>query len=94
MINSIDDGIVVLDAERNIIAANDAFLLRASNSREQVLGCCCYEFGPGACTCPIAPLSPAWPRARARCGSASANGQGQLAWEEIHASPILDARAG
>ena len=29
VINSIDDGIVVLDAQRHVIAANDAFLLRA-----------------------------------------------------------------
>ena len=41
MINSIDDGIVVLDPERKIIAANDAFLERVRSSREQVLGCCC-----------------------------------------------------
>ena len=49
VINSIDDGIVVLDAERKIMAANDAFLQRASSSREQVLGCCCYELEPGPC---------------------------------------------
>src|SRR5208282_6463582 len=49
VMNSIDDGIVVLDAERKIVAANDAFLQRAAVSREQVLGCCCYELGPGPC---------------------------------------------
>ncbi len=50
VINSIDDGIVVLDAERHVIAANDAFLVRARHSREQVLGCQCREFTPGGCT--------------------------------------------
>ena len=49
VINSIDDGIVVLDSERNIIAANDAFLKRAGQSREQVLGCCCRELARGGC---------------------------------------------
>src|ERR1039458_5370824 len=49
VINSIDDGIVVLDAERKIMAANHAFLQRAANSREQVLGSCCYELGPRPC---------------------------------------------
>jgi len=49
VINSIDDGIVVLDAERKIMAANDAFLQRANSSREQVLGCCCYALEPGPC---------------------------------------------
>ena len=47
VINSIDDGIVVLDAQRHVIAANDSFLLRARHSREQVLGCQCKEFTPG-----------------------------------------------
>ncbi len=50
VINSIDDGIVVLDAQRHVIAANDSFLLRAQHSREQVLGCQCREFTPGGCT--------------------------------------------
>ena len=34
IINRIDDGIVVLDAGRHIIAANDSFLLRTEHSRE------------------------------------------------------------
>ena len=49
VINSIDDGIVVLDPERSVIAANDAFLRRTGRTRERVLGCCCVEVGPGAC---------------------------------------------
>ena len=39
VINSIDDGIVVLDPQRHIIAANDAFLERVEHSRQDVLGC-------------------------------------------------------
>ncbi|MBL8290307.1 MAG: HAMP domain-containing protein, partial [Bryobacterales bacterium] len=45
VINSIDDGIVVLDERRNVIAANDAFLQRAGQSRRQVLGQCCRDGG-------------------------------------------------
>ena len=49
VINSIDDGIVVLDPERKVIAANDAFLRRAEQSRERVLGCCCSDIELGGC---------------------------------------------
>ena len=33
-----------------MIAANDAFLQRTGRYREQVLGCCCRDLGPGMCT--------------------------------------------
>ena len=92
VINSIDDGIVVLDAERKIMAANDAFLQRAGNSREQVLGCCCFELGPSPCN-----LSDCPTLACLRSGARQVRiherktGNDTVAWEEIHASPILDA---
>jgi len=50
VINSIDDGIVVLDSQRKVVAANDAFLQRTGRYRDQVLGCCCTDLGPGLCT--------------------------------------------
>ncbi len=92
VINSIDDGIVVLDPERKIIAANDAFLQRASNSREQVLGCCCYELGPRPCNlsdCPTLACLRSGGRQVRICERKTGNNT--VAWEEIHASPILDA---
>ncbi|HSM76284.1 MAG TPA: ATP-binding protein, partial [Bryobacteraceae bacterium] len=92
VINSIDDGIVVLDTERKIIAANDAFLLRTGSSREQVLGCCCYQMGPGSCNvsdCPTVECLRAGERQVRICERRRDNGT--VAWEEIHASPILDA---
>jgi PAS domain S-box-containing protein len=92
VINSIDDGIVVLDAERKIMAANDAFLQRASNSREQVLGCCCYELGPRPCDlsdCPTLACLRSGARQVRICERKTGNDT--VAWEEIHASPILDA---
>jgi len=92
VINSIDDGIVVLDAERKIMAANDAFLQRASNSREQVLGCCCYELGPRPCDlsdCPTLACLRSGERQVRICERKTGNDT--VAWEEIHASPIMDA---
>ncbi|MGA8041635.1 MAG: PAS domain-containing protein, partial [Terracidiphilus sp.] len=92
VINSIDDGIVVLDPERKIIAANDAFLRRTGSARDQVLGCYCYQLRIGSCAvadCPtLAYLSTGIHQVRIcehRCGN------GPVAWEEIHVSPILDA---
>ena len=49
IINSIDDGIVVLDPKRNVMAANDAFLKRTTRYREQVLGRCCRDIADGMC---------------------------------------------
>ena len=91
VINSIDDGIVVLDSERKIIAANDAFLLRAASSREQVLGCCCYELEPGPCNlsdCPTLECLRSGARQVRICERRTGNDK--VAWEEIHASPIMD----
>jgi PAS domain S-box-containing protein len=91
VINSIDDGIVVLDGERKIIAANDAFVRRAGASRDLILGCNCKQAGTG-CTvsdCPtLCCLGDGQRQVRIveRRGAA-----GVVAWEEVHASPILDS---
>ncbi|HMK22224.1 MAG TPA: PAS domain-containing protein, partial [Terriglobales bacterium] len=92
VINSIDDGIVVLDVDRKIMAANDAFLQRANNSREQVLGCCCYQLEPGTCNlsdCPTLACLRSGERQVRLCERKTSNNT--VVWEEIHASPILDA---
>ena len=92
VINSIDDGIVVLDAQRHVIAANDSFLLRAQHSREQVLGCQCREFTPGGCTvadCPTLACLTSGARQVRICERRTP--EGGVVWEEVHASPILDS---
>ena len=92
VINSIDDGIVVLDAERHVIAANDSFLLRAQHSREQVLGCQCRELSPGGCTvgdCPTLDCLASGSRQVRICERRTP--EGKVVWEEVHASPILDS---
>ena len=92
IINSIDDGIVVLDANRNVIAANDAFLVRVQHSRENALGCCCRDPRGVGCTvedCPTAACLHSGARQVRICERR--NAQGEVAWEEVHASPILDS---
>lgn len=93
VINSIDDGIVVLDAARHVIAANDSFLERARHSREEVLGCQCRELTPnGGCTvadCPTLACLQNGARQVRICERRTP--EGKVVWEEVHASPILDS---
>jgi PAS domain S-box-containing protein len=92
IINSIGDGIVVLDADRRVIAANDAFLQRTGHARGDVLGCCCTDVAPGMCSggdCPTLACLASGER-RARISQRRAP-DGAIAWEEVHTSPIRDA---
>jgi PAS domain S-box-containing protein len=89
VINSIDDGIVVLDVERRVIAANDAFLRRRGRKREDVLGSCCRDPATGACgagPCPTQACLEMGER-QVRVCQLQVEG-GETAWEEVHASPI------
>jgi PAS domain S-box-containing protein len=93
VINSIDDGIVVLDPQRKIIAANDAFLRRAGASRDIILGCNCKEIGAAACAvadCPTLGCLRDGERQVRICERRTLDGA--VAWEEVHASPILDPK--
>ena len=90
VINSIDDGIVVLDANRNILAANDAFLHRIDAARGSVLGRCCRDSSAAACQvadCPAAQCLDSGARQIRICERRTPAG---TAWEEVHACPILD----
>lgn len=91
VLNSIDDGIVVLDSKRRVVAANEAFLQRTARSRQQVLGCRCLEVAPGLCTaaeCPTLACMQSGARQVRICERRYDNG---TAWEEVHASPIFAA---
>lgn len=93
VINSIDDGIVVLDANRRVVAANAAFLARTSRTRGEVLGCSCQQFaGGGMCSvtdCPTLACLRDGERQVRICERRTASGE--VAWEEVHASPIRGA---
>ncbi len=89
LINSVDDGIVVLDANRRVIAANDAFLARSGRPREEVLGTGCRDPGPSACGASDCPTTGC-----VRSGENQVriferrSPSGEITWEEVHASPI------
>lgn len=91
VINSIDDGIVVLDRDRHVIAANDAFLARTGTTRNTTVGCSCDTLGgDGMCTttsCPtVACLQTATRQARLMERRLP---DGGTRWEEVHASPVV-----
>jgi len=89
VINSIDDGIVVLDPARRIIAANEAFLGRTGHVREDVLGCDCQHVARGICSssdCPTLACLHSGERQVRICERR--NGDGTVSWEEVHSSPI------
>lgn len=92
VINSIDDGIVVLDPNRKVVAANDAFLRRAGHARPQVVGCSCRDIAPGGCNAAdcvtLECLHSASRQVRLLERTLA---DGTVAWEEVHASPVLGA---
>jgi len=89
VINGIDDGIVVLDVDRKVVAANDAFLRRRGQTREAVLGSSCHDETATTCRagdCPtLACLNEGQSQVRI-CERQGADGE--TIWEEVHASPI------
>jgi PAS domain S-box-containing protein len=92
VINSIDDGIVVLDGKRQVIAANDAFLRRSGRTREHVVGTSCRYMQSNVCTeesCPAQACLDSHAR-QVRIAERTA-GDGTTRWEEVHASPIVNA---
>ena len=89
VINSIDDGIVVLDAKRTVIAANDAFLERTGSVRRDTLGCSCQSAPSGMCgvsDCPAVACLESGERQVRICERRRPDGT--TAWEEVHACRI------
>jgi two-component system sensor histidine kinase AtoS len=93
VINSIDDGIVVLDAQRRIVAANDAFLGRSGQDRSLVLGCTCTDSSrgvcSGACDCPTLACLDTGEHQVLIFERRTTDGG--VRWEEVHASPVRGA---
>ena len=92
IINSIDDGIAVLDAGRRVVAANDAFVRRAGRARGEVVGRGCEHARDGTCgagDCPAHQCLLTGERQVRICERRAPDGATR--WEEIHTSPIKGA---
>jgi len=89
VINSIDDGIVVLDPQRRIVAANTSFLDRTGFGREAVLGCVCGDSAGGVCNatdCPTLACLETGEHQVRLCQRLVPDAE--AAWEEVHSSPV------
>lgn len=89
IINSIDDGIAVLDGRRRVVAANEAFLRRARRARADVVGGECAQDGAGLCgvaDCPTHACLQTGERQVRVCERRAADGT--VTWEEVHTSPL------
>ncbi|MFH1766238.1 MAG: ATP-binding protein [Gemmatimonadota bacterium] len=89
VINSIDDGIVVLDPQRRIVAANTSFLSRTGHGREEVLGCSCNNLTSGGCDTTDCPTLACLDTGRHQVRLCQRRDHsGSTAWEEVHSSPV------
>ncbi|MGE5126693.1 MAG: sensor histidine kinase [Betaproteobacteria bacterium] len=95
VINSIDDGIVVLDVDRSVVAANDAFLRRVGRPRSEVLGSSCQDPARGTCGAGVCPTLACLEAGERQVRICERRGPaGEVVWEEVHASPIRRSSGG
>jgi PAS domain S-box-containing protein len=93
VINSINDAIVVLDSDRKVIAANDAFLRRSGRDRGEVLGSSCGHATSGTCGPVDCPTLGCLHTGEAQIRIYERGlPTGDAIVEEVHSSPILDAQ--
>jgi PAS domain S-box-containing protein len=89
VINSIDDGIVVLDREQTVVAANRAFLMRTGRGRDQVLGVCCHEAATAICDTEDCPTQACFQTGASQVRIRQRRSEdGSVVCEEVHASAI------
>lgn len=89
VINSMDDGIVVLDPHRQVIAANDAFLSRTGHTRSSAVGCSCTTLGESECDLASCPTMACFATSSRQVRLMERRmPDGSTRWEEVHASPI------
>ncbi len=93
MMNAVDDGMVVLDRNMSIVAANDAFLRRFPNSGVQMVGRQCWEAVTAAgmrCNLHDCPAHACFDSASVHTSiEMRTDGNGVTRHEEVRASPLF-----
>lgn len=89
VINGVDDGIVVLDDQLNVVAANQAFLDRHQAPRESTIGHSCLRLGEGTCDPAHCPARGSFATGQHSTSVLSARGpDGKPRFEEVRGSPL------
>ncbi|HEY3355045.1 MAG TPA: ATP-binding protein [Polyangia bacterium] len=91
VLNSVDDGILVLDRDLKIVAANDSFIRRTGKPRAAVVGRPCCEAAGGFCrvgTCAARLYLEQGVRRPVVVECAGADGRARA--EEVQVSPVRD----
>ncbi|MBI5485735.1 MAG: PAS domain-containing protein, partial [Deltaproteobacteria bacterium] len=89
VINSVDDGIVVLDRDLRVVAANDAFLQRLNRDRGAVVGRTCREVAAGLCASADCPGLSCFDSAERHTSIVARSGpDGHTRHEEVRSSPV------
>jgi PAS domain S-box-containing protein len=94
VINSVDDGVVVVDPELRVLAANGAFLSRARSSRAELVGAGCFHTVRHACvpeSCAARRCFATGERQTAVLSRVDETGATRV--EELHASPMRSGEA-
>lgn len=92
VINGIDDGIVVLDPQFRVVAANDAFLRRVGQHRQEALGSGCRDLTSHMCNAEACPAVVCFGAGASHTTILAQVKDGeQTRYEEVRASSIRDA---
>lgn len=95
IINSVPDGIVVLDPHQRVVAANDAFLSRVGLTREDLMGRTCRDIGAlqcGTARCPTRAVLAGGPADESEVLDVQGPG-GTVRHEEVRASAVREGGA-
>jgi PAS domain S-box-containing protein len=89
MLNSIDDGVVVIDREHRVVAANDAFLGRVGVTRDGIVGQSCRSVVDRLCNPETCPARLSFRSLRRHAALVvHAGPDGEQRYEEVRSSPI------
>ena len=96
VINGVDDGIVVLDKQLDVVAANDAFVRRAGRPRDEVVGHHCATAAADFCAAEDCLARTYFEGSEQRQVTilAGKGSDGRTRHEEVRASPIADVNGG
>jgi len=90
VINSVDDGILVLDPDLNVVAANDALVGRFDLSRDALVGRTCHAAVGGQCNLTECPAATSFLDCDHHAAIVTRHVGESVRHEEVRSSPVID----